>query len=87
MPFDPTTRTTTVGNAKVPQASLEHERTTTSAEEEFIQRGPVHLLEAVYCDPCKAKVMDLCQTNIHAWSPGSLQFPDKKISGDNGSNL
>merc|ERR1719192_2269804 len=25
-------------------------------EEEFVQSGPVRLLEAVYCDPCKAKV-------------------------------
>ena len=60
VPYDPTTRTTTVRNAKVPQAdsdySSEYERTPTSAEEEFIQSGPIHLLEAVYCDPCKAKV-------------------------------
>ena len=26
-------------------------------EEEFVQSGPVRLLEAVYCDPCKAKVI------------------------------
>ena len=68
--YDPTTRTTTVPNAKIPQAdlddSLEYERTTTSAEEEFIQSGPIHLLEAVYCDPCKAKVMDMCQIYILA---------------------
>ena len=65
MPFDPT-----VPNAKVPQADLDdspgYERTTILSEEEFIQSGPVHLLEAVYCDPCKAKVMDLCQIYTHA---------------------
>ena len=27
-------------------------------EEEFVQSGPVRLLEAVYCDPCKAKVIN-----------------------------
>ena len=27
-------------------------------EEEFVQSGPVRLLEAVYCDPCKAKVFN-----------------------------
>ena len=70
VPYDPTTRTTTVRNAKVPQAdsdySSEYDRMTTSSEEEFIQNGPMHLLEAVYCDPCKAKVMDMCQIYIHA---------------------
>ena len=57
-----------VPNAKVSQADLdlEFERTITSAEEEFIQSGPIHLLEAVYCDPCKAKVMDLCKIYVHA---------------------
>ena len=29
-----------------------------SIEEEFVQSGPVRLLEAVYCDPCKAKVFN-----------------------------
>ena len=27
-------------------------------EREFIRNGPVRLLEAVYCDPCKGKVMN-----------------------------
>ena len=27
-------------------------------EEEFVHSGPVRLLEAVYCDPCKAKVIN-----------------------------
>ena len=27
-------------------------------EEEFVQSGPVRLLEVVYCDPCKAKVFN-----------------------------
>ena len=36
----------------------EFQRRLKAVEEEFIQSGPTHLLEAVYCDPCKAKVMD-----------------------------
>ena len=27
-------------------------------EEEFVHSGPVRVLEAVYCDPCKAKVIN-----------------------------
>ena len=43
-----------------------YERMRSAAEDEFIQNGPTHLLEAVYCDPCKSKVMDMCQKYIHA---------------------
>ena len=28
------------------------------AESYIRERGPLHLLEAVYCDPCKAKVIN-----------------------------
>ena len=42
-----------------------YERMRSAAEEEFVQNGPTHLLEAVYCDPCSGKVMDLCQKYIH----------------------
>merc|ERR1719234_49712 len=49
VPFDPTVR-----NAKAPQAELDY---SSDYDEEFIQNGPIHLLEAVYCDPCKAKVL------------------------------
>ena len=58
VPFDPTVR-----NAKASQAESDY---ISEYDEEFIQNGPIHLLEAVYCDPCKAKVMDICQTYIHA---------------------
>jgi len=34
-------------------------------EDEFIRRGPMHLLEAVYCDPCKGKVV--CYYLIANW--------------------
>ena len=53
-PYDPTTRTSTT-TATLPDSDLQLLK---SVEEEFIQSGPTHLLEAVYCDPCKAKVMD-----------------------------
>ena len=63
MPYDPTRRTTTTETTTPPDTDadlewLEYEREKAAAEEEFIQSGPTHLLEAVYCDPCKAKVMD-----------------------------
>merc|ERR1712032_309707 len=34
-------------------------------EDEFIESGPMHLLEAVYCDPCKGKVV--CYYLIANW--------------------
>ena len=63
VPYDPTRRTTTTATTTPPDTDadlewLEYEREKAAAEEEFIQSGPTHLLEAVYCDPCKAKVMD-----------------------------
>ena len=54
MPSDPRTRTTTTS----PEADLDFETRRAAVDEEFIASGPVQLLEAVYCDPCKAKVMD-----------------------------
>ena len=35
-------------------------------EEEFVQSGPVRLLEAVYCDPCKAKVFNFDELNLQS---------------------
>ena len=35
-------------------------------EEEFVQSGPVRLLEAVYCDPCKAKVLNFDEMNLQS---------------------
>ena len=64
VPYDPTSRRTTATATTTPPDTdadlewLEYEREKAAVEEEFIQRGPTHLLEAVYCDPCKAKVMD-----------------------------
>ena len=63
VPYDPTRKTTATATTTPPDTDadlewLEYEREKAAAEEEFIQRGPTHLLEAVYCDPCKAKVMD-----------------------------
>ena len=37
-------------------------------EEEFVQSGPVRLLEAVYCDPCKAKVFNSGDMNSQSAS-------------------
>ena len=72
-PYDPKTRTTTLPTTTPPDTDLEvlsktpeFDRRLKAVEEEFIQSGPTHLLEAVYCDPCKAKVMDLCQIYVHA---------------------
>ena len=47
--YDSKTRTTTLPTTTMSEADLEWE---------FIQSGPTNLLEAVYCDPCKAKVID-----------------------------
>jgi len=44
---------------------------TRNVEEEFIQRGPIRLLEAVYCDPCKAKVLCYYLT-ANWWVPASV---------------
>ena len=50
------------------------------AESYIRERGPLHLLEAVYCDPCKAKVITFLQLSPNlifiARSPAlsSLQF-------------
>ena len=42
------------------KSSLQYERAIEkkAIEKEFIRNGPVRLLEAVYCDPCKGKVMN-----------------------------
>ena len=72
-------RTTTVSTTSQPKNHLEYlehledleddfeyyERMRSAAEEEFVQNGPTHLLEALYCDPCSGKVMDMCQKYIH----------------------
>ena len=52
------------------KSSLQYERAIEkkTIEKEFIRDGPVRLLEAVYCDPCKGKVMNnmrKCVQNIH----------------------
>ena len=52
------------------KSSLQYERAIEkkAIEKEFIRNGPVRLLEAVYCDPCKGKVMNnmrKCVQNIH----------------------
>jgi len=47
-----------------------YEEMRSAAEEEFIEKGPTHLLEAVYCDPCKSRV--LCSSLITNFLP-SLQ--------------
>merc|ERR1712130_146699 len=46
--YDSKTRTTTLPTTTMSEADLEWE---------FIQSGPTNFLEAVYCDPCKAKVL------------------------------
>ena len=60
MPYDSKTRTTKLPTTTSPdsEAGLDFETRRAAVDEEFIQSGPVQLLEAVYCDPCKAKVMD-----------------------------
>ena len=58
MPSDPRTRTTPPPTTTSPEADLDFETRRAAVDEEFIASGPVQLLEAVYCDPCKAKVMD-----------------------------
>ena len=100
MPYDPTTRTT----GKRPTTStpiiwsdyldnLEYdseyyEEMRSAAEEEFIEKGPTHLLEAVYCDPCKSRVMDISVKNIFTSDPpGSLQLPDNIFSAFPGKDL
>ena len=35
-------------------------------EEDFVQSGPVRLLEAVYCDPCKAKVFNFDELHLQS---------------------
>ena len=52
------------------KSSLQYERAIEkkAIEKEFIRNGPVRLLEAVYCDPCKGKVMNNMRKgvqNIH----------------------
>ena len=53
-------------------------------EEDFVQSGPVRLLEVVYCDPCKAKVFNQTRSSeinvtpplppslLNAYPPGFL---------------
>ena len=53
-------------------------------EDEFIERGPMHLLEAVYCDPCKGKVQDTKSRIKEVTSnmfPGGLLLPNRKLVG------
>ena len=58
------------------------------AEEEFIEKGPTHLLEAVYCDPCKSRVMDISVKKIFTSDPpGSLQLPDNIFPAFPGKDL
>ena len=50
------------------------------AESYIRERAPLHLLEAVYCDPCKAKVITFLQSNLFTRLPAlsSLQFTGTK---------
>ena len=42
-----------------------YERMRNAAEEEFVQSGPTHLLEAVYCDPCKSRVIEIFKKYVY----------------------
>ena len=56
------------------EADLEWERI-------FKEFEPTNLLEAVYCDPCKAKVIDVAKISmLDPLSPGFMLFPDNKFS-------
>ena len=52
-------------------------------EDEFIERGPMHLLEAVFCDPCKGKVQDTKSRILEVTKilPGGLLLPNRKLVG------
>ena len=52
-------------------------------EDEFIKRGPMNLLEAVYCDPCKGKVQDTKSRILEITKiiPGCLLLPYRKLVG------
>ena len=67
MPYDPAT------TSSPPERPDYQDHNDFPAESFIRERGPLHLLEAVYCDPCKARVINWVQlSGSHKLFPGCL---------------
>ena len=67
MPYDPATSSSPI--------EVQDRDDRDRAESYIRERGPLHLLEAVYCDPCKAKVITFLQL-----SPNLIFLPGRLLS-------